>query len=127
MRPICRQALPNWVALRSPVHAEGSAGGCQRSAPTGGLAYGTPFQAYVPLAALSSVPRTTPYRVSRTSGSVPPEPPQAAVTTAASKAALQRRHRGKWTIFVSFGVFRNGLRLWNASHLRQGLTSEPIV
>src|SRR3990167_6142103 len=35
MRPICRQALPNWVALRSPVHAEGSAGGCQRSAATG--------------------------------------------------------------------------------------------
>ena len=44
MRPICRQALPNWRASRTPSQALGSAGGCQRSAPTGAWAKGTPFQ-----------------------------------------------------------------------------------
>ena len=34
----CGQLLPKADASRAPVHAAGAAGGCQRSAPTGGAA-----------------------------------------------------------------------------------------
>ena len=46
----------------------GSAGAFQRSAPTGGLAKGRPFQDQVPERALSSTPSTWPWAVLRTVG-----------------------------------------------------------
>ncbi len=59
MRPYCTQALPNCRAARTSLQAAGSAGAFQRSAPTGGAAYGTPFHDQVPLAA-SALPSTRP-------------------------------------------------------------------
>jgi hypothetical protein len=52
---------PSSVASRVPLHGSGGSGGRQRSSPTGGLAYGMPFQAMIPSAI--SAPRTFPYAV----------------------------------------------------------------
>src|SRR5882672_129967 len=64
-RPFCTQALPNFCVSRGFFHGSGSAGGRQRSSPTGGLAKGTPFHAKVPSFLELSTPITGPKRVSR--------------------------------------------------------------
>src|SRR6185312_14718052 len=59
----CGQAGPTLVASAGSVQGSGGRGARQRSAPTGGAAYRTPFQA---LTVPSSTPRTGPYAVSTT-------------------------------------------------------------
>jgi hypothetical protein len=50
-------SLPNVVACRLAVHGACGCGGCQRSAPTGGAAYGMPSHSLTPL---STIPQTGP-------------------------------------------------------------------
>src|SRR4051794_16666316 len=52
-----RHSLANCVAARGAVHGAGAFGGAQRSAPTGGCAYGMPSHSPTPLA---TVPQTGP-------------------------------------------------------------------
>src|SRR5260370_130492 len=85
MRPYCTHALPNCCVGRGEVHACGSTGAFQRSSPMGGLANGTPSQAYVPVVAESSLPTTMPNSVRRSAGECAPAP-QADCTESATQA-----------------------------------------
>src|SRR5262245_6840768 len=69
-RLACAHALPNRCVSRGDVHGSASAGAFQRRSPTGGFAYGMPFQAYVPLVAERSVPTTGPNAVCRSVGCI---------------------------------------------------------
>src|SRR5580704_10798827 len=61
----CAQCGANWVASRTPRQGAGGCGGRQRSAPTGGAAYGMPrYSSTLPVAR----PRTWPSAVPTTSG-----------------------------------------------------------
>ena len=61
----CGQGLPNAVAFRVPCQAACGRGGRQRSAPTGGAAYGIPRKLRIPAA---TFPRTAPATVTTTVG-----------------------------------------------------------
>src|SRR5579863_5750232 len=74
--PVCGQSLPGLVASLVPCHGAAGCGGRQRSAPTGGAAYGMPRNS---LARPVRNPLTRPSRVPTTSGSNPdPARPAAA-------------------------------------------------
>jgi hypothetical protein len=57
------QCGANWVAARTPDQRAAGCGGCQRSAPTGGAAYGMPRNSSTPPFAR---PRTAPLAVPTT-------------------------------------------------------------
>src|SRR5262245_34618152 len=69
-RLACAHAFPNRCVGLGEVQGSASAGAFQRRSPTGGLAYGTPFQAYVPLVAERSLPTTGPNVVCRSVGGI---------------------------------------------------------
>jgi hypothetical protein len=50
-------SLPNWVACSTDVHRACGWGGCQRSLPTGGAAYGMPSHSRAPPV---TIPHTGP-------------------------------------------------------------------
>ena len=60
----CGQCGAKLVAVRTPRQGAGGFGGCQRSAPTGGAAYGMPRNSSV---AATVFPRTAPSAVPTTS------------------------------------------------------------
>jgi hypothetical protein len=59
----CAHSFPNCVACSVAVHGVGAWGGCQRSAPTGGAAYGMPSHSLTPTAVVLATPQTGPSAV----------------------------------------------------------------
>src|SRR5580692_1974303 len=88
----CGQCGPNAVASRTPGQRAAGCGGCHRSAPTGGAAYGRPRNSS---AAPLAVPRTKPLAVTATGppgppglpGARPPRVPALTAGAAATRAA----------------------------------------
>ena len=85
----CAQCGANWVAWRTPGQLAAGCGGCQRSAPTGGAAYGRPRNSSTPALAR---PRTAPLAVNasgppESAAACPPTVPALAAGAAAPRAA----------------------------------------
>src|SRR5580658_2559705 len=70
----CGQWGANCVAARTPDQLAAGCGGCHRSAPTGGAAYGMPRNS---LTAPLATPRTAPFAVATTGPPAPAGPADA--------------------------------------------------
>src|SRR5215470_3736717 len=84
----CGQCGANCVASRTPDQLAAGCGGCHRSAPTGGAAYGIPRNSSTaPLAR----PRTAPLAVPATGPPTAPRPPRVLALAAGAAAARAPR------------------------------------
>src|SRR6516164_5891202 len=80
----CGQCGANCVASRTPDQLAAGCGGCHRSAPTGGAAYGIPRNS---LTAPLARPRTAPLAVPVTGPPAAPRPPRVLALAAGAIAA----------------------------------------